>query len=87
MFFLQEYMEPKIKTEDCVEILFLHFFHHIHNPEWITSISSHRFLIPWKCKRRNTKKEFKVLLELVMEKVQRLPVFAYQSWPLLKKEN
>lgn len=38
--------------------------------------------------RTNTKNKFqKILLELVIKKVQILPIFAYQPWSLLKKEN
>lgn len=37
--FSYEYMEVKIKTEDCPEILFLHFIHYIHNPELHTFLN------------------------------------------------
>lgn len=80
-------MAAKIKTEDSTEILFLYFILHIHNPE-LHPFPSHRFPIPCKSKRRNTKSKFKkILLELVMKKVQTLPIFAYQPWSLLKQEN
>lgn len=76
--------QVKIEIEECIDILFLHFTHHTHNPQ-LHPFPSHTFPLPCICKWSDTRKKFETLLE--SSQVPILYIFDYQPRFLLKEEN